>query len=327
MKKLSLILCLLIVLPLAEGCRLKVRRLNKRIARWESLEKKGTVEQKVKFAKESLFFFLNTEDLQRGRETLVTEAERLRYHQIMSRMQVFLIDYHAGRALEYLDRDNDWEAAAAEWAKADSLTYGFLPGARTQYTMALLQTGYDEYLRQISWEGFRYGRLERQFPGLMAAFRKMSEYQFRLAGRLESQGRLDEAIEHYLLVFRRDPDNFVKANRSLKLHTGRIIREFYDKQFRRKVALDGFNNQRMELYGMVAQQLEAAYQSLGDSADLVLPDIIASMAERLKDTPERIMDLYLISRNESEGTLNQYLSLWRYKVLKGQEPIKPRYRE
>lgn len=327
MRKFNLLLCVLIILSLAASCQLKIRRLNKRIERWESLEKKGTIEQKVKFARESLILFLNTVDVQRGRETLVTEAERLHYHHLMSRMQVFMIDYHASRALEFLEEDKDWKKAAAEWAKADSLTRGRIPGARTIYLMVLLQSGYEEYLMQISWEGFRYERMERQFPGLMRAFRKMSEYQFRLAKHLESLGEQDEAIEHYPLVFRRDPQNFGEANRRLKHLTGKVIREIYVEHYMHNLALKGYNSLRMELYGMVEQQMQGARQSFGDSADLYLPEIIAMMAEQYNETPERVMDVYFITKNEMEGTLNQYLSLWRHQILKGQDPVKPVYFE
>ncbi len=327
MRKFNLLLCVLIILLLAASCQLKIRRLNKRIERWESLKQKGTIEQKVKFARESLILFLNTVDVQRGRETLVTEAERLRYHHLMSRMQVFMIDYHASRALEFLEEDKDWKKAAAEWAKADSLTRGRIPGTRTIYLMVLLQSGYEEYLKQISWEGFRYERMERQFPGLMRAFRKMSEYQFRLAKHLESLGEQDEAIKHYLLVFRRDPQNFGEACRRLKHLTGKVIREIYDEHYRHNLALKGYNSLRMELYGMMEQQMQGARQSFGDSADLYLPEIIAMMAEQYNETPERVMDVYLITKNEMEGTLNQYLSLWRHQILKGQDPVKPVYFE
>ena len=327
MRKMNLMLCLLIILGLTASCRLKIRQLNKRIQRWESLEKKGSLDQKARFARESLKFFLNTLDFQRGRETLVTEAERLRYHHIMSRPQVFLIDYYAGRALECLETDKDWESAAAEWAKADSLTRGFLPGVRTTYKMVLLQHGYEQYLKEISSEGFRYKRMERQFPGLMRAMRKMSEYQFRLAKHLQSQGLTDQVIEHYLLVFRRDPENYAEANRVVKSITGQVIREIYDERYYKNLADQGYQNMRMELYTMVEEQMEQARRSFGDSADMYLPEIITTMAERFNDTPEQIMDIYMITKHDVEGTLNQYLSLWRHQVLKGQEPIKPVYRE
>jgi tetratricopeptide (TPR) repeat protein len=327
MRKFNLLLCVLIILPLAVNCQLKIRRLNKRIERWESLNKKGTVEQKAKFARESLVLFLNTVDVQRGRETLVSEAERMRYHQSMSRMQVFLIDYHASRALEFLEQDKDWAKAAAEWAKADSLTRGRIPGAPTIYLMVLLQKGYDYYLKELSVDGFRYQMMERQFPGLMRAFRKMSEYQFRLAKHLESLGEQDEAIEHFLLVSRRDPQNFGEANRRVKHHTGKVIREIYDERYRYNLALEGYNGLRREMYSMVEQQMEGARQSFGDSADLYLPEIVAMMAKQYNETPERVMDVYLITKNELQGTLNQYLSLWRHQILKGQDPIKPVYIE
>jgi len=327
MKKFNLLLCVLIILPLAANCQLKIRRLNKRIERWESLNQKGTVEQKAKFARESLVLFLNTVDVQRGRETLVTEAQRLRYHHSMSRMQVFLIDYHASRTLEFLEQDKDWEKAATEWAKADSLTRGRIPGSPTIYLMVLLQKSYDQCLKEFSVEGFRYERMERQFPGLMRAFRKMSEYQFRVAKNLESLGQRDEAIEHYLLVSRRDPQNFGEANRRVKHFTGKVIREIYDERTRHDLALKGYNSLRREMYSMVEQNMEGARQSFGDSADLYLPEIIAMMAKQYNETPERVMDVYLITKNELDGTLNLYLSLWRHQILKGQDPVKPVYFE
>jgi tetratricopeptide (TPR) repeat protein len=327
MRKMNLLLCVLVILPLLSGCRLKVRRLNKRIQKWESLQLKGATEQKAKFAKESLVFFLNTVDLQRSKEALVTESERLRYHSEMSSMQVFLIDYHAERALRLLDEGNQWEAAALEWARADSLTYGKIPEVSTIYSMVLLNKGYELHLQEISAEGFRYKREERQFPGLMQAFRKMSEYQCRLARHLESQGRLDEAVEHYLLVFRRDPQNYAEANRRLKHITGRVIREIYDDRYRQKVALANFTNIRMEMYGMVEQQLGSMRPTLGDSVDQALPAIMESLSEYYHESPERLMDVYLSTRSEREGTLHQYANLWRYQVLKGHPPLKPRFIE
>jgi len=308
MRKLNLLLCVLIVLSLGASCRLKIRQLHK--------------EQKARFARESLIFFLNAVDLQRGRETLVTEAERLRYHQIMSRMQVYLIAYHAGRALQFLQAEKDWQSAAVEWARADSLTRGQVPGTRTAYKMVLLQHGYEQNLKEISAQGYRYKRMERQFPGLMRAFRKMSEYQYLLAKHLDSQGRIEEAIEHYLLVFRRDPQNFAEANRRVKQVTGRVIREIYDQQYRAALTAQSYQSTRMELFSMVEDQMAMARQEFGDSADMYLPDIIATMAERYDDTPERVMDLYLMTKNEMDGTLNQYVSLWRHQVLRGQKPIK-----
>ena len=77
MRKPVLLLLLLALTAAASGCRLNVNRLNKRIERWQTLQaKEGDTERKVKFARESLAFFLNTLDFQRSRETLVTEAER-----------------------------------------------------------------------------------------------------------------------------------------------------------------------------------------------------------------------------------------------------------
>ena len=115
-RKLMFLGACVLILMVVSGCRLNLIRLNKRLDRWHSLKEKASVENKVSFARKSLLFFLKTTDFQRGRESLVTEAERLRYHERMCDMQVFLIDYHAGRALSFLKKsEEDWERATAEW--------------------------------------------------------------------------------------------------------------------------------------------------------------------------------------------------------------------
>ncbi|MEA2064463.1 MAG: hypothetical protein U9P14_12240 [Gemmatimonadota bacterium] len=327
MRKARLALLLLMVLTVAAGCRLNLRRLNKRLDRWEALEKKGTPDQKVQFAVKSLRFFLETPDIQRGRESLLSEPERLRYHSRMGSMQVFLIDYHASRALEALETDNDWERAALEWARADSLARGMIPGHSTIYKMVLLQRGYDYYLKEISGHGFRYKRMERQFPGLMEAFRKMSAYRFKLADHLEKQGRLDDALEHYLMVLKRDPENYHEANRRVIELTGRVIREVLDVRYHKEMIMKNFNAMKNEVFGSVETQLAQARQEFGDSAELYLPAILASLAERQEESIERTTDLYLYIKNEMEGTLNEYLDLWRPQLLKGQKPMQPLFFE
>ncbi|HUU29493.1 MAG TPA: hypothetical protein VM123_16950 [archaeon] len=321
-RKILFLVCCALILLVAAGCRLNIIRLNNRIDRWQSMKKKSSVEGRVRFANQSLFFFLTTVDFQRSRETLVTEAERLHYHQRLADMQVFLMDYYAGRALSFLSEGKeDWERAAAEWAKADSLTLGRIPGYPTGYTMVLILSGYPHYLRQISGLGSRYDRTEKQFPGLMEAFRKMSEYQFRLAEHLEQQGLRDNAIDHYLLVFKRDPENFNRADRRIKQLTGCNIREIYDMQAEIETARKSYEAFSYDLYGMAQNQLNAAREQLGDSAEQALPQIWDNLAKYYKISMEQAADIYLYTENESNGTLPEYVSLVRYQILRGQKSI------
>ena len=248
-KRLLLILVLLPCLAVT-GCRLSINRLNKRIDRWESIKKDGFTEKNVKFARETLFYFLNTVDFQRSRESLVSEGERLQYHQKLSALQVFLMDYHAAQALAHVEK-GDWPAADREWARADSLTRGLIAGYKQpQYRMVLLQQGYDEYLRQVSWQGERYDRMERDFPGLMAAMRKMSEYQFHKAEKLLAEGEWKEALNHYLLVFKRDTENFSMADNTVYRLAGQNVRQIYDRHFRWQEIVSGYSQLCVELYGM-----------------------------------------------------------------------------
>ncbi|MEA1996868.1 MAG: hypothetical protein U9N45_04490, partial [Gemmatimonadota bacterium] len=280
MRKTILFCACTLILTAATGCRINIIRLNNRIERWESVKKKSSIEDKVKFARESLLFFLNTTDFQRGRETLVSEAERLTYHRLTSGMHVFLLDYHAGLALGYLEKGaEDWELAAAQWAKADTLARGLIPGQASRFRMVLLQKGYEQYLKEISAQGFRYDRMEKSWPGLMEAFRKMSEYQFRLAEHLYAQGLLDEAIEHYLLVFRRDPANFSMAENRVKYLTGRTIREIYDRRRAQEISSENYNNMRFEVFSSVDGMLSEAKHEYGDSAELFLPEFVGYAAE------------------------------------------------
>jgi len=317
--------CLLILAAVA-GCRINVYRLNKRLDRWESIKDKASVKDKVRFARESLIFFLSTPDLQRGRESLVTEAERLHYHERMCAMQIFLIDYHAGRALSYLAEGNeDWEKARIEWYKADSLTYGLIPGTGIQKKMVLLQRGYKKFIKEISADGTRYNRMEQRFPGLMEAFRKMSDYQFKVAEHLYNQGLKKEALQHYLLVFKRDPKNFGNALAKVYRITGRTIREIYDIEDKRKRILDTYDYMREDVYRTIENSLQAELEGQSEyTEDQLLGLLLEDTADYHGISIEQAADLYFYRKNELEGTLPQYINLERYLVLQGQKSIRAR---
>lgn len=321
MNKHMLLLPFLLLCLTVSGCRVSINRLNKRIDRWESIRKDGFTRSNVRFARETLFYFLNTVDFQRSGEALVTESERLQYHRKLGDIQVFLLDYHATQALEHLD-SGDLEAADLEWARADSLSQGFLPAYKTPvYKMVLLQRGYDEYLRQISWEGERYNRLERDFPGLMAAFRKMSEFQFRKAEKYYAEGEWRQALEHYLLVFKRDREHYPRAENAVKRLAGKNMRQIYDRRFRLMEITQGYISMRMELYSTAENQIMAAQNELGEERwEEMLPDIWAEIGKRFSCAPEQAADVYYLLKHEMEGTLPVYIGLWRHDVLKGRPP-------
>ncbi len=319
MRKPVLLLLLLALTAAASGCRLNVNRLNKRIERWQTLQaKEGDTERKVKFARESLAFFLNTLDFQRSRETLVTEAERLQYHEKMSIMQVFLMDHHAGLALEAAVK-GDWVTGDLEWSRADSLSRGSIPVIEpTAYKMVLLQNGYDEYLEQISSQGEIYDRLEFRFPGVMASFRKMSRFQFLKAEKLFTGGDWEQALKHYLLVFKRDPEDFPLAENRVRFMSGKNSRETYLRYFLWNRMLDSFEATSIEVFGIVENQIMAARQELGeDKWEEKLPEIWEGIAKQFNMKPEQIADIYYITKNSREGTLPAYFSLWRYEILRG----------
>jgi len=307
----------------ATGCRLSVNRLNKRLDRWQSLsQKEGNTERKVKFARESLAFFLNTVDFQRSKETLVSEAERLQYHEKLSGMQVFLLDYHAGQALKAAEA-GDWTTGDLEWARADSLSRGNIPTIpQTTYKMVLLQAGYDEFLRQISSQGEIYNRLEFRFPGLMDGFRKMSRFQYLKAEKLFAENEWEQALKHYLLVFKRDPQDFALAEGRVRFLAGKNTRQVYERQFQWDRTVEGYESLCMDLFGIVDDQIMAARNELGeDKWQEKLPEIWKQMGLQYKLAPEQAADVYFMTKHTREGTLPAYISMWRYDILRGYRPV------
>ncbi|MCE5272896.1 hypothetical protein LLH00_16575 [bacterium] len=323
MLKRTVILLILLALGLgASGCRLSVNRLNKRLDRWESLRnKEGDTERKVKFARESLAFFLNTLDFQRSKETLVSEAERLQYHEKMSGMQVFLLDYHAGLAMQAAEA-GDWATGDLEWARADSLSRGNISTLpQTTYKMVLLQAGYDEYLRQISSQGDIYNRLEFRFPGLMEGFRKMSRFQYLKAEKLFAETEWEQALKHYLLVFKRDPQDFALAEERVRFLSGKNTRQVYERQFQWDRIVESYDAMSIDLFGITEEQIMSAQTELGaDKWQEKLPDIWKQMGTQYKMQPEQAADVYFMIKHLREGTLPAYISLWRYDVLRGNRP-------
>ena len=327
MKKPIILFILALVVVNLAGCHINVIRLENRLEKWHSMKekKKASVESMAKFANETIYFFLTTIDFQRSREAVITDAERLGYHLKLSSMQIFLIDYYATRALKAISgEEKDWERAAVEWAKADSLTNGFLPGYEHTFTMVLLDDGYAKYVQNIAQLGELYNRLERDYTGSMDAFRKMSEYKFRLAEHLMEQGRRVEALEAYLLVFKRDPENFARAEKTVKELTGKSTREIQEYYFRVDMALANYNAFRRDIYGMTENAIMRIRMEDGDEAvEGMFPEIIGQLAVDFNISPEQAADLYYSTKSEIEGTLPEYIHLWRYEILKGQEPKKP----
>ncbi len=326
MKKLILLFTLALAGANLTGCHINVIRLDNRIEKWQSLKKKkASPESMVRFANETIYFFLTTIDFQRSKEAVINDAKRLRYHHKLTSMQVFLIDYYAKRALEAISgEEKDWERAALEWARADSLTYGFLPRHEHTFRLVLFDDGYTRYIREIAYQGERYNRLERDYTGSMDAFRKMSAYKSRLAEHLMEQGRRVEALEAYLLVFKRDPENFARAEKAVKNMTGDTIREIQNRRFAADIAMQNFLSVRGEIYGTIGSAMADIGAEQGDEAiEQIFPEILAGLAQNFNISPEQAADLYYFTKSEIEQTLPEYIHLWRHEILKGQEPKQP----
>ena len=318
----------LVTVTLTAGCRIEVNRMNKRLARWQELSKSDNTKRKVEFARESLIYFLSTQAIQRGRETTVSEAERHAYHHKATPMQIFLIDYHASEALKAIDSATpDWKQAEKDWCMADTLLLGRIPGVSTMYSMLDVMDGYDKFLTEISADGKRYGRLEASNPGLMGALKKMSEYRFRKAQMYEDKGMMDHALDNYMLVFQYDTENFARADEKVEKMTGKTIREINDDKFNHMVEYRGWRSNVMEIYSNLDQHIETLRKELGDSVDILLPQIAIQAADTYNMTPEQLLDLYLYTKNERDGTLPQYLSGYRFLILKGQDPVGPKHSE
>ena len=309
----------------AAGCKLKINRLEKRLDRWQSMQSNDSdPEKKYRFARESAIFFLISDELQRIRDAIVTEQERLTYHRQMAQMQIFMIDYHASKALAAISVNSpDWELGRTEWAKADTLCQGQLPGYPTTYRLVHIQRGYENFLIEIATQPGQYERLERDFTGLMAAFRKMSEFKFREAEHYLDQGYYDLAIENYLLVLCRDGDRFHSANQAVERLTGRSIRQTYDYHAWVKRAQDSYEGDCMELYHFVENTIAQMAKDVGeDSARTNEPAIAAAYADRYNVAPEQVIDIYYFAKTRADGTLPQSLLRWAPEVLRGQKALR-----
>ncbi|MFH1071407.1 MAG: hypothetical protein V1794_17445 [Candidatus Glassbacteria bacterium] len=314
-----------LVLAGAGGCKLKINRLEKRIERWQSMQGRDIdPEKKYRFARESAIFFLTNDEFQRPREAVVSDQDRLNYHRKLAQMQIYIIEYHAGRALAAISGDSpDWELGRAEWARADTLTLGRLPGFTTTYRLVHIQSGYQAYLTEIALQPGRYERLERDFGGLMSAFRLMSEFKLREAENFMSQGYYDLAIDNYLLVFCRDPEHFERADQAVKRLTGKTVRETYEYQAWLQRAVASFDSDRMELYTNVQGQIAQMAKEVGeDSARANEAGFAVAFAERYKITPEQAVDIYYYSKTGIDGTLPAYLLQWAPEVLRGQKALR-----
>ena len=316
----------LVSVTLVAGCRLEVNRMNKRLARWNELSKSDNTQRKVEFARESLIYFLSTPAIQRGRETTVSDAERHAYHHKATPMQVFLIDYYASQALESIDTaDPDWKQAEKYWNMADTLLLGKIPGHPTIYSMLDVMDGYKRFLTDISADGRRYGRLEASNPGLMGTMKKLSEYRFKKALMYKEKGMMENALHNFLLVFQYDTKDFAQADEEVEKMTGKTIREIHNDEFNEMVHNRGWKSNVMEIYSNLDQHIQTLRKEMGDSVDLLLPEIARQAAPTYSMTPEQLLDLYLYTKNERDGTLPQYLSGYRYLVLEGQDPVGPQH--
>ena len=152
----------------------------------------------------------------------------------------------------------------------------------------------------------------------------MSEYKFRLAEHLMEQGRRVEALEAYLLVFKRDPENFARAEKAVKRLTGKSIREIQEQHFRFDIAMKGFSNLCRNIYQLAEEGIMRIRTERGEEAlESMFPEIMGQLAVDFNMSPEQVTDIYYSIKSERDGTLPEYINLWRYEILKGEEPKKP----
>lgn len=325
MKRTCWLFAALLVLSVSAGCNLKVYQLEKRIERWEAMQRKDTDPEKMaSFARESILFFLRNSQLQRTKEATVSQQERLNYHRILTSMQVYLISLHAGRAVAAVDRpDPDWELGRAEWILADSLTLGRIPGHPTQFVMVHVQEGYEDLVHELILHPENYEQDTRDYPGLIEALRTMSRFMFLEATRELSAGQLEVAIEKFGQVFIRDFDNFPPADRTVRGFTGQGIRELVIRNFWKNRLGQTFDNDRMEAFSMISQAMQQLGEDLGEqAADSLLEVAVVSVAENFRISNEQATDFYYYIRSIQQGNLPEYVRLWRHQVLEGKKPLR-----
>jgi len=330
MKKNIWLMAVLLALALTAGCNLKVIQLNKRLDRWDKMLARGENPDKMyDFARKSIYFFLINPVFQRSKETVVTEQERLIFHRRMTSMQVFMIDYHARKALEAVDRPGpDWELGQTHWIKADSCTLGRVPGYRTDFSLVHVQAGYDKLTEDLVLHPEKYSQMVRDYPGLMAGLRKMSRFRFLEAEKYFAAGRYDLALDNYLKVFTRDMENFASADLQVRLLTGRGVKQTVGHRFMQERYRQTFENNRGEAHDMTMASISRVVEEKGqEAADSALYESAADIAKNFHITTEQNLDFYYYVQAFHNGNLPEYLRNWRHVVLEGQKPLRPQYSE
>ncbi len=330
MKRTYWLCAALLALMVSAGCNLKVYQLEKRIERWEAMQRKDTSPEKMAaFATESILFFLRSSQLQRTKEAEVSQQERLNYHRKLTSMQVYLVSLHAGRAVAAVDRtDPDWELGRAEWTLADSLTMGKIPGHETQFSMVHVREGYKELVHELVLHPENYDQTTRDYPGLIEALRTMSRFVFLEAGNELSAGRLDVAIEKFGQVFTMDFENFPAADRTVRALAGLGIRELVIRNFWVDRYQQTFESDRMEAFSMVSEGLGQLAQDMGEEAvDSLMDEIFDRVSDNFHTSGEQTADLYYYVRSFQQGNLPEYLRLWRHQVLEGRKPLRAPFSE
>lgn len=317
---------ILLALAFASGCSLKVNQINRRIDRWHSMQEDQADPQKMyDFATQSLMFFLNSGELQRTNEAVVSQQERLALHREMSSMQMYLLSWHASRALEAVEKpDPDWQLGRLEWSRADTVAKGRLPGRTTPFNMVFIQEGYNELVRNLILRPDEYNQMTRDFPGLMKALRQMSRFKYLEAEKLLAEGQRDKAVDNYLKVFTMDTENFPAADRLVRQFTGQGIKETAIWQFHHERAVQVFDNSRYDIFTTASGHLSQIAEEQGDeAADSMMYEVMSETSKTFAITPEQTMDVYYCVQTEQNGNLPEYLRLYRSQVLEGQRPIKP----
>jgi hypothetical protein len=330
MKRTYWLCAALLALSVSAGCNLKVYQLEKRIGRWESMQRKDTKPEKMAaFATESILFFLRSSQLQRTQEADISQQARLNYHRKLTSMQVYLVSLHASRAVAAVDRpDPDWELGQAEWILADSLTLGRIPGHSTQFSMVHVQEGYNALVNELILHPENYDQTTRDFPGLIQALRTMSRFVFLEANKNLAAGQLDLAIEKFEQVFSMDFENFAAADRTVRSFTGQGIRAKVVSNFWRDRYQQTFESDRMEAYSMVSEGLGQLAQDLGEEAvDSMMNVVFNNVSENFRTTGEQTADLYYYIRSVQQGNLPEYMRLWRHQVLEGNKPLRAPFSE
>ena len=88
MRKSTWLLIALLAVSLTAGCNLKVYQLERRLERWETMQRKATDSEKMaRFATESILFFLRNPLFQRTQEATISQQDRLNFNRRLTSMQ------------------------------------------------------------------------------------------------------------------------------------------------------------------------------------------------------------------------------------------------